>query len=70
MEMYYGLLLFINSKFFLMLWISLTLKASSFTQHLLPIVSLFSRPKRIPVTRHSMFLLGGDYGMFPKVRLL
>lgn len=45
MEMYYGLLLFINSNFILlqlMLWISLTLQASSFTQHLPPIVSLFS----------------------------
>lgn len=45
MEMYCGLLLFIN--FFLillqlMLRISLTLQASSFAQHFLPIVSLFS----------------------------
>jgi hypothetical protein len=39
----------------LMLRISLTLQASSFAQHLLPIVSLFSWPQRIPVTRHSMF---------------
>lgn len=45
MEMYCGLLLFIN--FFLillqlMLRISLTLQASSLAQHFLPIVSLFS----------------------------
>lgn len=45
MEMYCGLLLFIN--FFLillqlMLRISLTLQASCFAQHFLPIVSLFS----------------------------
>lgn len=73
MEMYCGLLLFIN--FFLillqlMLRISLTLQASSFAQHFLPIVSLFSWPQRIPVTRHSIFLLGGDYSLFPRVRLL
>lgn len=72
-EMYCGLLLFIN--FFLillqlMLRISLTLQASSFAQHFLPIVSLFSWPQRIPVTRHSIFLLGGDYSLFPRVRLL
>lgn len=45
MEMYCGLLLFINSNRILlqlMLRISLTLQASSFAQHLLPIVSLFS----------------------------
>ncbi|KAL0291391.1 UNVERIFIED_CONTAM: hypothetical protein Sradi_7028100, partial [Sesamum radiatum] len=24
----------------------------------------------IPVTRHSIFLLGGDYSLFPRVRLL
>lgn len=45
MEMYCGLLLFINSNLILlqlMLRISLTLQASSFAQHLLPIVSLFS----------------------------
>lgn len=47
-----------------------TLQASSFAQHLLPIVSLFSGPQRIPVTRHSMFILGGDYSLFPRVRLL
>ena len=73
MEMYCGLLLFINSNLILlqlMLRISLTLQASSFAQHLLPIVSLFSWPQRIPVTRHSMFLLGGDYSLFPRVRLL
>lgn len=71
MEMYCGLLLFINSNLILlqlMLRISLTLQASSFAQHLLPIVSLFSGPKRIP--RHSMFILGGDYSLFPRVRLL
>lgn len=58
MEMYCGLLLFIKSNLILlqlMLRISLTLQASSFAQHLLPIVSLFSWPQRIPVTRHSMF---------------
>lgn len=38
--------------------------------HFLPIVSLFSWPQRIPVTRHSIFLLGGDYSLFPRVRLL
>lgn len=73
MEMYCGLLLFINSNLILlqlMLRISLTLQASSFAQHLLPIVSLFSWPQRIPVTRHSMFILGGDYSLFPRVRLL
>lgn len=72
-EMYCGLLLFINSNLILlqlMLPISLTLQASSFAQHLLPIVSLFSWPQRIPVTRHSMFILGGDYSLFPRVRLL
>jgi hypothetical protein len=45
MEMYCGLLLFIKSNLILlqlMLRISLTLQASSFAQHLLPIVSLFS----------------------------
>lgn len=45
MEMYFGLLLFINSNLILlqlMLRISLTLQASSLAQHLLPIVSLFS----------------------------
>lgn len=45
MEMYCGLLLFINSNLILlqlMLRISLTLQASSFAQHFLPIVSLFS----------------------------
>jgi len=45
MEMYCGLLLFINSNLILlqlMLRISLTLQASSFAQHLMPIVSLFS----------------------------
>jgi hypothetical protein len=45
MEMYCGLLLFINSNRILlqlMLRVSLTLQASSFAQHLLPIVSLFS----------------------------
>lgn len=70
MEMYCGLLLFINSNLILlqlMLRISLTLQASSFAQHLLPIVSLFSWPQRIPVTRHSMFLLGGE---FPRLRRL
>ena len=48
MEMYCGLLLFINSNLILlqlMLRISLTLQASS-------------------------FLLGGDYSLFPRVRLL
>lgn len=73
MEMYCGLLLFINSNRILlqlMLRISLTLQASSFAQHLLPIVSLFSWPQRIPVTRHSMFILGSDYSLFPRVRLL
>lgn len=73
MEMYFGLLLFINSNLILlqlMLRISLTLQASSLAQHLLPIVSLFSWPQRIPVTRHSMFILGGDYTMFPRGRLL
>lgn len=73
MEMYCGLLLFINSNLILlqlMLRISLTLQASCFAQHLLPIVSLFSWPQRIPVTRHSMFILGGDYIMFPRLRLL
>ena len=73
MEMYCGLLLFINSNLILlqlMLRISLTLQASSFAQHLLPIVSLFSWSQRIPVARHSMFLLGGDYSLFPRVRLL
>ena len=73
MEMYCGLLLFINSNLILlqlMLRISLTLQASSLAQHLLPIVSLFSWPQRIPVTRHSMFILGGDYIMFPRLRLL
>lgn len=73
MEMYCGLLLFINSNLILlqlMLRISLTLQASSFAQHLLPIVSLFSWPQRIPVTRHSIFILGGDYSLFPRVRLL
>lgn len=73
MEMYCGLLLFINSNLILlqlMLRISLTLQASSFAQHFLPIVSLFSWPQRIPVTRHSMFILGGDYSLFPRVRLL
>lgn len=73
MEMYFGLLLFINSNLILlqlMLRISLTLRASSFAQHLLPIVSLFSWPQRIPVTQHSMFILGGDYIMFPRLRLL
>lgn len=73
MEMYCGLLLFINSNLILlqlMLRISPTLQASCFAQHLLPIVSLFSWPRRIPVTRHSMFILGGDYIMFPRLGLL
>lgn len=73
MEMYCGLLLFINSNLTLlqlMLRVSLTLQASSFAQHLLPIVSLWSWPQRIPVTRRSIFLLGGDYSLFPRVRLL
>ena len=45
MEMYCGLLLFINSNLILlqlMLRISRTLQASSFAQHFLPTVSLFS----------------------------
>lgn len=45
MEMYCGLLLFINSNLILlqlMLRISLTLQDIRFAQHLLPIVSLFS----------------------------
>lgn len=73
MEMYCGLLLFINSNLILlqlMLRISRTLQASSFAQHFLPTVSLFSWPQRIPVTRHNMFILGGDYSLFPRVRLL
>jgi len=44
MEMYCGLLLFINSHLILlqlMLRIHSELQASSFAQHLLPIVSLF-----------------------------
>ena len=70
MEMYCGLLLFINSNLILlqlMLRISLTLQVR---KKLLPIVSLFSWPQRIPVTRHSMFILGGDYIMFPRLILL
>ena len=66
MEMYCGLLLFINSNLILlqlMLRISLTLQASIFCR-------LFSWPQRIQVTRHSMFILGGDYIMFPRLRLL
>ena len=73
MEMYCGLLLFINSNLILlqlMLRISPTLQASSLAQHLLPIVSLFSWPQRIPITRHSMFLLGGETIMLPRLGLL